>query len=212
MAIGWDGFLREDCSDLDTLRKAARRETELLEKYEHFNEDVHWRKKHHGFDDRWSHIKTLFLLQADFNSTLRMGKGDWRQLGAGWYFLEEWETGPVRWSGRRAEAYLAADRGSRGLRLRVFSGNAVLGTGITGSIKVFYSRDRNIFTFMAENTFDIPAGIWTDLGVPFQEKISEHGIIRLILEVNQSRIPERLIPGSTDTRELGVAVAGMAVI
>ena len=72
--IGWDGFLREDCDDQEALLRAARREIQSLEKYEFFDPQIHWRRKHHGYDDRWSHLQTLYLNQADFKPVLRMGE------------------------------------------------------------------------------------------------------------------------------------------
>jgi 2-polyprenyl-3-methyl-5-hydroxy-6-metoxy-1,4-benzoquinol methylase len=211
VVVAWDGFLRTDCQSREELIQTARRECRLLEKYRNFDPTIHWRRLHHGYDDRWSAIQGLYLLQADFKSPLSMGPEDWRQLGPGWYFLENWKEGPVRWSSRRAEVYLSAGPGSRGLHLRVFSGDSIMGKRITGTIKVFYSRDRRVFESLAEESFDLPDGIWTDLKIHFNLKILKTGIIRLILEINESRIPARFISGSTDTRELGLAVKGIAV-
>jgi SAM-dependent methyltransferase len=211
IVIGWDGFLQEDCPNEEALQKAAQREIRLLENYENFNERVHWRKMHHGFDDRWSHLKTLYLPGADFQPTIIMGEEDWRQLGTGWYFLENWEDGKVRWTSRWAEAYLGVKADSDQLRIRAFTGNLVLGDQITGYLKVFYSADRLSFDLDAENSFDLPKGIWTDLVVHFPQKIKKGGLIRLVIEVDQARSPALLVPGSTDTRELGLAVTGITL-
>jgi SAM-dependent methyltransferase len=211
LVVGWDGFLRRDCESFKELLDVARWETLRLERYENFNRGVHWRRLHHGYDDRWSHMQILYLLQADFKPVLPMGKEDWRQLGPGWYFLENWSEGPIRWTGRRAEAYLFARPGSRQLYLRVFSGDFFLGERITGSLKLAFSSDRFSFLPLVESSFTLSAGIWTDLTVPFPESIRGPGLIRLILQVDQSRVPAGLIPGSSDTRELGLAVAGLAV-
>jgi 2-polyprenyl-3-methyl-5-hydroxy-6-metoxy-1,4-benzoquinol methylase len=206
LVVGWDGFLREDCDNYETLLAIARRESRLMEYYESI-EAINWRK----YDDRWSHFKNLYLLQADFKPTLSMGKDDWRQLGPGWYFLENWAEGPIRWTSRRAEAYLAVKPGSRQLRVRVFSGESFLGDRVNGSLTLSYSQDRLAFFPLTETTFDLPAGIWTDLVVDLLQMIPSQGLIHLILQVDQSRSPTRLIPGSTDTRELGLAVMGMAL-
>jgi SAM-dependent methyltransferase len=211
IAVGWDGFLREDCPDRKALQKAAQRESQLFEKYEQFDEDVHWRKKHHGFDDRWSHLQMLYLLQAEFKPFLRMGNQDWRQLGPGWYFLENWGEGPVRWISRRAVAYLGAQKGQKRLRIRVFSGEPGLGERISGSLELAFSTDRISFLPFSERSFDLPAGIWTDLMFDFPQEISSPGVIRLILNTDQSRSPACLFPGSTDTRELCLGVKGMAL-
>jgi hypothetical protein len=211
LVVGWDGFLRRDCDSFKNLLEVAHSEALHMERYENFDKGIHWRRLHHGYDDRWSHLQTLYLLQADFKPNLPMGKEDWRQLGTGWYFLENWAEGPVRWTSRKAEAYLAAKRGTQHLRLRVFSGDSRLGTRITGTLGISYSQDRFSFVPIAEDSFDLTAGIWTDLVVKFPQKIPAPGIIRLVLQTDQSRSPARLIPGSTDTRELGLAVAGIAV-
>jgi hypothetical protein len=211
LAVGWDGFLREDCRDRSALEQAARRESWLSEKYEPFDPDVHWRRKHHGFDDRWSHLQTLYLLQADFKPFLRMGHEDWRQLGPGWYFLENWVEGPVRWIGRRAVAYLGARRGQERLRLRVYTGDPRLGERTSGTLKVAFSPDRFSFAPFAETPFDLPAGLWTDLQVAFPQKAAAPGILRLIIETDQSRTPAAFLPGSADTRELCLGVKGLAL-
>ncbi len=211
LAVGWDGFLREDCPDREALQKAVRRETRILEQYERFDQDVHWRRKHHGFDDRWSHLQTLYLLQADFKPFLRMGPEDWRQLGPGWYFLENWVEGPVRWIGRRAMAYLGARRGQERLRLRVYTGDPRLGERTSGTLKVAFSSDRFSFAPFAETPFDLPVGLWTDLQVAFPQKVAAPGVLRLILETDQSRTPAAFLPGSTDTRELCLGVRGLAL-
>ncbi len=153
----------------------------------------------------------LYILQADFKSVLPMGGKDWRQLGPGWYFLENWDEGPVRWTGQRAEAYLSVKKGFQHLHLRVFSGDSRLGPRLTGSIKVFFSQDRVSFFSIAEDPFDLPANSWTDWKVKFLQKISSPGVLRLVLKTDQPRLPACLIPGSTDTRELGLVVGGIFV-
>jgi SAM-dependent methyltransferase len=209
--VGWDGFLREDCLDYKALYTAALRESRRIEKYEGFDPNIYWRRKHHCFDDRWSHLQTLYLHQADFKSVLPMGKMDWRQLGPGWYFLENWEVGPVRWSSRRAEVYLSAGPKDRQIYLRIFSGNPLLGKRVTGTLELTYSLDRTFFVPFGETPFDIPAGIWSDLKAEFPEPLSASGIILVQIQVDQCRVPAAIFPDSSDTRELGLAVAGMAV-
>ena len=211
LVVGWDGFLRKDCDCIEDLREIARLEVLRMERYENFDKGIHWRRLHHGYDDRWSHMQTLYLLQADFKSALSMGNEDWRQLGPGWYFLENWAEGPVRWTSRKAEAYLAAKRGQKRLRLRVSSGESPLGERVTGTVKLSYSLDRISSLPLTEASFNLPDGIWTDLVVDFPQKISYPGVIRLVIQTEQSRSPAKLISGSTDTRELGLAIKGLAL-
>ncbi|MEW6184244.1 MAG: class I SAM-dependent methyltransferase [Thermodesulfobacteriota bacterium] len=209
--VGWDGFLREDCRDEDALNNAVRREIQNLDKNESFNPQVHWRRKHHAYDDRWSHLQTLFLRGAAFRSVLSMGKEDWRQLGPGWYFLENWEAGPIRWTSRRAEAYLSAKPGNRQVHLKVFTGDPRFGEKISGTLNLEYSLNRSAFISFGQGYFELPAGVWTDLFLDFPDPLPDSAILRLQVLVNESRVPARCLPDSSDVRELGLAVAGMAV-
>src|SRR4030042_3946835 len=205
VVVGWDGFLREDCDDDEALLKVARREKRYLEECENFDSNIHWRRKHHGYDDRWSHLQALYLHQAEFEPFLQMGKEDWRGLGPGWYFLEKWEAGQVRWTSRRAEVYLSTKPKNRQLYVRAFSGDPLLGERVSGTLKLAYSPDRFSFVPFGETTFDLPAGIWTDLVMNFPQRVPSSGLLCLNLQVDQLRSPAHLIPGSTDTRELGLA-------
>jgi SAM-dependent methyltransferase len=204
LVVGWDGFLREDCDSYEALLSLSCRESRLMEQYES-TEALNWGK----YDDHWSHFKNLYLLQAELKPTLPIGKEDWRQLGSGWYSIEKWVEGSVRWTGRRAEAYLLAKRGASHLRMRVFSGYSTLGNRVSGKIEVSYSPDRLSFFPLTERSFDLPAGIWTDLIVDFPQKTTSQGVFRIILQMDQSRSPAKMIPGSSDTRELGLAVFGI---
>jgi SAM-dependent methyltransferase len=211
LIVGWDGFIREDCRDGAALLQAARREIQKLEKYQDVDHQVQWRRKHHGYDDRWSHIQTLYLLQAPFLPVVRMGGNDWRQLGSGWYFLEKWEAGWVRWTSRRAEAYLSAKAGDKQIHLRVFSGDLRFGERVSGMLKMEYSLDRRSFTSFGKQAFDLPGGVWSDLTFNFPNPPPASALVRLQIQVNETRVPARCLPNSSDVRELGLAVAGMAV-
>jgi SAM-dependent methyltransferase len=209
--VGWDGFLREDCPGKKDLDEAALRESRSMEKYEGFDPNINWRRLHHCFDDRWSHLQALYLRQADFKPVLRMGKKDWRQLGPGWYFLENWGVGPVRWSSRRAEAYLSAGPGNRQVYIKAYGGDPFLGERVSGILKLEFSPDRFSFVPLGETPFEISAGAWANLQADFNQSLFSSGLIRLQILVDQSRIPAERIPGSADTRDLGLAVAGIAV-
>ena len=141
-----------------------------------------------------------------------MGGGeDWRQLGPGWYFLENWKEGPIRWTGRQAEVYLSAKPKHKQIYVRVYTGDTSLGERITGSLKLAYSLDRISFVPFGETPFDLSAEIWFDLVAYFSQTLPASGVVRLQIQLDQSRIPAQCISGSTDTRELGLAVAGMAL-
>jgi hypothetical protein len=125
--------------------------------------------------------------------------------------LENWVDGPVRWSSRRAVAYLGAQKGQKRLRIRVYSGKPRLGERISGTLELAISSDRISFLPLNEAPFDLPTGIWTDLKFDLPQKISSPGLIRMILKPDQSRPPASFFPGSTDTRELCLGVKEMSL-
>jgi 2-polyprenyl-3-methyl-5-hydroxy-6-metoxy-1,4-benzoquinol methylase len=208
---GWDGFLREDLEDKKALIEASRREIRLLEQYGRFNPRVHWRRKRHSFDDPLSPVMPLYLIQAPLRTALIMGSKDWRHLGGGWYFPEPWECGWVRWTGRTAEVFLSAAPRHHRIILRIFTGDPSLGERISGILQLKYSADRLSFLPFTQTTFDVPAGIWTDLTIPFPHPLPGPSLLHLFIQVNESRIPALSRTGSEDRRELGVAVKGVAV-
>jgi hypothetical protein len=53
---------------------------------------------------------------------VRAGVNDALQLGTGWWELERWRDGPMRWTGARAEAFVLAQGGERTLKLLLCGG------------------------------------------------------------------------------------------
>src|SRR5205823_4227349 len=79
-----------------------------------------------GADFRWSYPDWLFRSGSPRrrvrDSFVRVGTNDAVQLGAGWWHLESWADGPMRWMSGRAEAFVRARGGERLLRLLVWGG------------------------------------------------------------------------------------------
>jgi hypothetical protein len=58
-------------------------------------------------------------------------------------------------------------------------------------------------TVVGEAPFALAADTWADLVVPFQ---APSGLIRLTIHADALRVPRDLIPGSGDSRGLGLAI------
>ncbi|MGA3086360.1 MAG: class I SAM-dependent methyltransferase [Thermodesulfobacteriota bacterium] len=199
IAVGWDGFLREDCETRQDLLRVARRECRLSS----FRE---------GNEPRWSPLMGLYLVQAKMKSSLAIGPGDWIQLGLGWHALEHWEQGWVRWSSKRSEVYLEPRVKSRRFLIRLYTGDPALGEEVKGSLEIDWASDRLFFSLLVNKPFSLQSDSWKDMNLDLPSFFPKGGLLRVIIKVDQQRVPACLIPGSKDTRELGLAVAGMAII
>lgn len=198
VAVAWDGFLREECGHREQLHNVARRECRR-------------QSLHEGREGRWSPLLGLYFIQARMKSSLTIGPGDWRQLGFGWQALEQWKEGWVRWSSRRAEVYLDPGFKSKKLCVRVYSGDKALGGEIRGSLGIEWASDRLTFSSVSNNNFLVFPDSWSDLVVDLPPLFPQGGLLRVLIEVDEPRVPARLIPGSQDERELGLAVSGLFI-
>jgi hypothetical protein len=194
LAIGWDGFLREDCPDRGTLRERAKQECQ--------------RQCLHLWNEPcWSPLLNLYLVGMEMRPTLAMGPNDWRQLGPGWHTLERWPQGWMRWSSRQAEFYLAPGAKSKRLTIRIYTGEPALGKEVSGWIRVEWAADRLVFKTLPAQMFFLPVNVWKNLEVDLPEGLSPDGLLRVVIQTETPRIPALLIPGSQDKRELGLAVS-----
>jgi 2-polyprenyl-3-methyl-5-hydroxy-6-metoxy-1,4-benzoquinol methylase len=198
LAFGWDGFLREDCPDLESLKKVAQRECQR-------------QSLHRGSQPCWSPLSGLYLIQADIKPALPIGPDDWHQLGPGWHPLERWPQGWMRWTSRFSEAYLAPGRNSDRLCMKVYTGDPALGKEVTGSLEVEYAEDRLAFKPLTSRQFSLPGDTWQEMEWALPGSLSPGGLIRVILRVAPPRVPALLNPASQDTRELGLAVSSLAL-
>jgi len=126
---------------------------------------------------------------------IRVGVNDAVQLGAGWWGLERWADGPMRWTSGRAEALVRARGGERVLRLLVWGGpeergsEARLSLGIVGTGKsAFPARI-------------VPTDEWSWVEFQLSSPLRA-GEVRLALEA--STFVPRAVMTSGDGRELGV--------
>jgi len=198
IAVGWDGFLREECADHEELMKVAKRECRR-------------QKLHEGIEGRWSPLLGLYLFQSKLKSAISIGPGDWRQLGQGWHQVEHWEQGWMRWSSRSSEVYLEPGPGSHRLRIRVYTGDSTLGKEINGSVDIEWALDRLVFLSLAKKPFTLPSDCWTDLIADLPPSHSPGGMLRVLIKIDNPRVPARLLSASQDERELGLAVFGLVI-
>jgi SAM-dependent methyltransferase len=198
VAVAWDGFLTESCQDRKELQIVAQREYRR------------WRL-HEGNEGRWSPLSGLYFVHTKLKPNLSIGPGDWRQLGLGWHHLERWKQGWVRWSSKESEVYLEPAGQTSRLKLQIYTGDKALGQEVSGVLFVEWAADRLAFLPLTEKSFSLPSDIWTELTVDWSSSLSCGGVLRIRLTTDQPRVPARLIPGSQDERELGLAVAGLGV-
>ncbi|MBN1676742.1 MAG: class I SAM-dependent methyltransferase [Kiritimatiellae bacterium] len=190
LALGWDGLLRRDCPDRATLEAVARHECRL-------------RPSHQGNEPLWSGLQPLYLTQTALGNRVKIGRGDWRRLGAGWHGLEFWGAGPYRWTTGFSEAFVAPTRGSRRVRARLYSGERALGAEVTGRLRASWAPDGLCFEPLCETPFSLPADTWADVDLPLPERLAS-GVVAVAVETDRPRVPAECVPGSGDTRKLGV--------
>ncbi len=199
LVMGWDGFLREDCRDLQALLKLI--EGDLLHP-----------GRPQGVAPCWIPPHPIYLLRDKKKTFLRMGSEDWRHLGWGWHQIESWENGLIRWSSGLAEAYLSAGPGAGRLSIRLFTGERALGEEVTGDLELGWVSDRLLEGPSTRTAFNLPAAVWTDLQADLPPPLfSSGGVLRAVLRVDPARVPALIVPDSQDRRELGLAVAGMTL-
>lgn len=119
-----------------------------------------------------------------------MGESDWNVLGSGWYDLEIWPP-MVRWTEKRATAYLRKGEGSRELCAKV-------STSLPGLVVWIFVDDKRVGEFR----LDTPG--WEVLRVDLKDP-GASGRLKVKIEVEKTWIPEDVV-GNDDRRDLGVAV------
>jgi SAM-dependent methyltransferase len=162
------------------------------------------RQAEESFDYGWWHAaESLYVPHRVTAAAIDVGPGDDAQLGPGWYHREDWGTiGPMRWSGPETVAYLASPGDARAVFVRAYSGEAKLGP-VAGRLAVEHAPPDAAFAPAGEVAFDLAADTWAELSAPIP---AGPGRVRLTLGIGAPRVPRDLIPGSQDTRRLGLAV------
>jgi hypothetical protein len=174
------------------------------------------RQAEESLDQTWWHPATsLYVEGLERRITRRVldwRSGDEAQLGPGWYHRENWgRQGTIRWSGLEAVAYLAAPAGPVALRARVYSGAAALGP-VSGVTEVAPRVPGGVFVPLPPHPFTLPPDTWADLTVPVpRDQDAAPGPLRVTMRVDAPRIPRQRIPGSTDSRPLGLVVRRLAL-
>ena len=155
-------------------------------------------------DDRWWHAaQSLYVPVRVTRSLIEMGPSDDAQLGPGWYHREDWgRLGTIRWTGPEAIAYLVTPGRGGGVRVRAYSGERRLGP-VSGRLLVEHTALDTAFAVVGEAPFKLPADTWDELAVPVS---APAGVLRLTILVDGPRVPRELLPGSQDSRPLGLAV------
>ncbi len=116
-----------------------------------------------------------------------MGENDWDVLGPGWYAMENWPP-KVRWTGKRATAYLKK-KDENQLCMRVVTACDNL------KFKLYTNNKVDAFVLRSDD--------WRTLRVPLREV--EGNPLKVEIEVDETWIPDEMIKNG-DRRELGVAV------
>jgi len=156
-----------------------------------------------GGDPWWSTAPGLHLVGTRFRPVLEMGPGDEDQLGAGWFWLEDWgKLGAMRWTGGQAQAYLGQEGQAGRVVIRAYSGDARLGP-VSGRLVVEHVEIDGQVTPAGETDYSLPPDTWAELTVPLR---AAAGLIRVTIRTEPLRVPRDCVPGSADHRGLGLAI------
>jgi SAM-dependent methyltransferase len=166
------------------------------------------RRAEDSFDAGWWHAAaSLYVGRRVTAPTLEMGPGDDAQLGPGWYHREDWgRLGAMRWTGPEAVAYLASRGPTPSLRVRAYAGEPQLGP-VAGRIQVDHAAPGAAWTPCGGTAFALAADAWDELVVPIP---AAAGHLAVTIRVDAPRVPRERIPGSQDSRRLGLAVKRLA--
>jgi len=167
------------------------------------------RQAEESYDYGWWHAaESLYVPHRVSRAALDIGPGDDAQLGPGWYHREDWgRLGFMRWTGPEAIAYLAGAGDATRAVVRAYSGEPKLG-GVEGRLLAEHAPPDGPFTPAGEVPFRLPADTWTELSVPVP---AAPGRVRVTIRVDTPRVPRERIPGSQDSRPLGLAVKRVAI-
>ena len=161
------------------------------------------RQAEESLEGWWVAAQSLYLPHRSLAASLELGPGDEDQLGPGWFGRETWgKLGALRWTGGRAEAYFGHAGGTARACVRAYSGEPQLGP-VAGRLVVERVETDGRTTAAGAEPFTLGPDTWAELAVPFQ---APAGLVRLTLHVEPVRIPRDRVPGSGDSRGLGLAV------
>lgn len=113
-----------------------------------------------------------------------------RYLLSGWHGEENWPP-VIRWTGKKATAYLKTDSNSKNLFIKAFTSYG----GMQGQILI---EKKHV------QTFDIQDSDWKLLETEIPD-FCKNKIIEITIELDNTWIPDEVMKNG-DTRELGIAV------
>jgi hypothetical protein len=161
------------------------------------------RQAEESLEGWWVAAQSLFLPHRTLPATLELGPGDEDQLGPGWFGREDWgKLGAMRWTGGRAEAYLGHDGRAGRACLRAYSGETRLGP-VSGRVVAERVATDGQATPAGEASFTLAPDTWAELAVPLR---APAGLVRVTIHAEPPRIPRDRVPGSGDSRGLGLAI------
>lgn len=119
-----------------------------------------------------------------------MGENDWDVLGPGWYAVENWPP-KIRWTGKRATAYLRSSEPSEHLFIKAVS--PYVGVAMKISLNG-----------MAACRWELGSGEWRKLELPLNDMLRDEPL-RVDIDVDETWTPDAMLKNG-DRRQLGVAV------
>ncbi|HEX2500606.1 MAG TPA: class I SAM-dependent methyltransferase [Methylomirabilota bacterium] len=161
------------------------------------------RRAEESLEGWWVAAQSLYLPHRTLPATLELEPGDEDQLGPGWFGREDWgKEGAMRWTGGRAEAYLGHDGRAARACVRAYSGEPRLGP-VSGRLVAERVETDGRATPAGEAPFTLAPDTWAELAVPLQ---APAGLVRVTIHAEPLRVPRERVPGSGDSRGLGLAI------
>jgi SAM-dependent methyltransferase len=161
------------------------------------------RRAEESLEGWWVAAQSLYLPHRTLPATLELGPGDEDQLGPGWFGREDWgKQGAMRWTGGRAEAYLGHDGRAARACVRAYSGEWRLGP-VSGRLVAERVETDGRATPAGEAPFTLAPDTWAELAAPLR---APAGLVRVTIHAEPLRVPRARVPGSGDSRGLGLAI------
>jgi SAM-dependent methyltransferase len=165
------------------------------------------RRAEDSLEGWWLPAQSLYLhlphSHRALPAVIELGPGDEDHLGLGWFAREDWgKLGAMRWTGGRAEAYLGHDGRAARACVRAYSGETRLGP-VSGRLVAERLETDGRATPAGEASFGLLPDTWAELAVPVR---APAGLVRVTVYAEPLRVPRERVPGSGDSRGLGLAI------
>ena len=156
-----------------------------------------------GAEFRWYYPNWLFRSGLPRRRVrepfVRIGVNDAVQLGSGWWDVERWPVGPMRWMSSRAEAFVLAKGGERIVKLLVCGGPPERRDGPALTVRIHPPGRESSAPFSTV----VRTGLWSSIEFDLPEPLPA-GEIRITLE-SPAFVPADVV-GNEDRRELGIGL------